>query len=557
MWSFNIVPKLLIVTSIFKGAFIAAGASVSATFNNNIQYKFDTDGNSIDSTSGKIDFFDGAYIWYGLANGCGRVFCGILSWSSTDLQTWHPNGFLFDPNTPQIQDFCAPPLSGNCGRPHIVYSKSTKTYVLWLDEGSPGFALFTSSRPTSGYTLSANRALVGYQPPGPFKAGDFSVAVINGTGYIAYSLLDFSTVGASIWPPFVQSIYVQQLTPSLLNTTGNVTHVVSAASDLVDLSAESPDIFRRGDYFYITASNTCGFCTGTLLVVYRSKTIIGPWIRQIISADTCGGQTTGVLTLPGPSGRGDASYLHQADLFSTAPLTGIRTAAHAHQFQLLTFSDLDGSVNDLNCTLSHSATASVIKGTLPKSGKPSHEPTVSSPDPLETPYTPSCLLPTYQLYQTFISPKTGKLSTVSVNIAGIANSTGTLQLTIFRYDNTTAFYTPFYKWDTLATASIPGSSISQAFEAISVPVNSNIKANDKLGIAVVWEGVAPLCVMVTGATGTGGDGRCPIEKGPGGSGRDGSLFAIGAAQVSFRGKVGKTPPIVVLDGEIKWAAVIN
>jgi len=62
----------------------------------------------------------------------------------------------------------------------------------------------------------------------------------------------------------------------MLNTTDSISHVVSAALPLVDFEAESPDIFQRGDYFYISAWNTWSFCTGTL-IIYRSKSIAGPW----------------------------------------------------------------------------------------------------------------------------------------------------------------------------------------------------------------------------------------------------------------------------------------
>jgi hypothetical protein len=72
--------------------------------------------------------------------------------------------------------------------------------------------------------------------------------VIDGIGYIAYSLIDCTTVGASIWPPFLQSIYVRQLSPNMKNTTWSVGHVVSAANDLVDMEAESPDVFKRGEF---------------------------------------------------------------------------------------------------------------------------------------------------------------------------------------------------------------------------------------------------------------------------------------------------------------------
>jgi hypothetical protein len=111
---------------------ISAVASVETTFSNAVQYHFDTNGNAIDLTSGKIDFLGGAYIWYGLPFGCGEAFCGITSYSSSNLHTWHFNGFLFDPSTEAIQSLCLAPLLGNCGRPHIVYSAENNNYVLWV-----------------------------------------------------------------------------------------------------------------------------------------------------------------------------------------------------------------------------------------------------------------------------------------------------------------------------------------------------------------------------------------------------------------------------------------
>jgi hypothetical protein len=128
MWSFNFV-LLLLGSAISR---VSAVASVTTTFSNAAHYQFDTDGNAIDLTSAKIDFLGGAYIWYGLPFGCGEAFCGITSYSSSDLQTWHFNGFLFDPNTAAIRSLCSAPLSGSCGRPHIVYSAANNNYVLWV-----------------------------------------------------------------------------------------------------------------------------------------------------------------------------------------------------------------------------------------------------------------------------------------------------------------------------------------------------------------------------------------------------------------------------------------
>lgn len=230
---------------------------------------------------------------------------------------------MFDPTENTTAALCA--SSGNCGRPHIVYNPTSSLYVLWVNAGVPGYAICTSSSQTSGYVLEPSRALVGYQLSlQTNQAGDFSVVVINGTGYLAYSLIDFTTLGASIWAPFRQSIYVQQLTNDFMNTTGNVTNVFPVG-DLLDFEAESPDILYRNGYYYISASNTCGFCQGTHLAKYRAQEITGPWTCQVISGDTCGGQTTAVLTIPSSTG-GDNVYIHQADIQASAPLAGPRNA---------------------------------------------------------------------------------------------------------------------------------------------------------------------------------------------------------------------------------------
>jgi hypothetical protein len=442
-------------------------------------------------------------------------------------------------------------MSGNCGRPHIVYSSSTKTYVLWVNAGAPGYAIFTSSTPTGGYALSTNRASIGYQPPGT-QGGDFSVALINGIGYLAYSLIDFKTVGASIWPPFLQSIYLQPLTPSLTNTTGTPSHVTSAAGDLVDFEAESPDIFKRGNYYYISVSNTCGFCTGTILVIYRSTSPTGPWTRQIISADTCGGQSTGVLTLSSPnSPSNQASYLHQADLFRTAPLTGTRTAAHGHQFQVLTFNP-DGSIQDLDCSTSKSVTIPIVKGNVVNDTGLAVTATDGSGQP-NVVYTPDCLLPSYNLYQTWTSSKTGNLVGVGLNVAA-DNPTGNLSITVFRHQNDTDLQMPRYVWDTLATIEVTPQEISQAFEVVRVPVEVEVKAGDKLGIALVSSSATSMCLLVTG----GQSGVAGIDSSSHvATAVRSTLFAIGVNQVSLRGPDGKTSPVVVLPGEIKWYSVVE
>ncbi|KAM3074913.1 hypothetical protein ACMFMG_008321 [Clarireedia jacksonii] len=541
--------KNQVISSLIFSTLLGAAQCITTTVSNSFKYQFDTDGNAIDSTSGKIDFFEGQYVWYGINFGCGEEFCGIESWSSDDLQTWSSNGLMVDPADPTIASLCA--SSGNCGRPHIVYSAETSTYVLWVNAGVPGYVIFTSSSPTSGYTLSPERALVGYQPSlATTQGGDFSVAVIDGTGYLAYSLIDFTTLGASIWPPFKQSIYLQQLTPDLTNTTGDVTHL-TPVGDLVDYQAESPDIFFRNGYYYVSASNTCGFCQGTLLIIYRSRRITGPWTRQIISKDTCSGQSTGVLTIPSTSdstGNSTAAYIHQADLFGVAPIAGTRTAAHGHQFQALNFND-DGSVVDLNCDPSISTIIELPTtsntSNVTKSNEISTQRTTLGSGDSHQDYFINCTLPQYALYQTFPVATSGNLSKVGVNLAG-AGPTGNVSLTVFRYSNETALVSAFYVWETLAAKIVQPGELSQALMAVVVDVGAQVKSGDKLGIAMLSEGVNDVCVgmrMTSNGTASGGGSK---------------LFANGVNQVSLRGPMGKTSPVVEWVGqEIKWFASVE
>ncbi|KAK8904508.1 hypothetical protein ACHAPF_003278 [Botrytis cinerea] len=556
----------ILSTLLLGSSLLGAATCLNTTISNSYVNMFSTDGDLIDSTSGKIDYFEGQYLWYGLNFGCGEAFCGIESWSSQDLVTWSSNGLLFDPTENATATICE--QSGDCGRPHMLYDPARALYILWVNAGTPGYVIFTSSSPTSGFVAESSRALVGYQPePATHQTGDFSVAMINGTGYIAYSLIDFTTLGASIWPPFKQSIYIQQLTSDFMNTTGNATEVLPVG-DLVDLQAESPDIFYREGYYYISASNTCGFCQGTILIMYRATDISGPWTRQIISSDTCGGQTTGVLTIPSSTG-GDAVYMHQADIQASAPLAGPRNAQHGHQFQVLNFNP-DGSIQDLDCSASLSTSIALPSTTNSSeiiSGVAKSATLGSGNDHQD--YYLNCSLPQYALYQTFSTPQAGNLTSVGVNLAGDA-PTDNVTLTIFRFSNTTALFSPFYRWETLSTINVTPEELSAAVLALSIPVGQEVSAGDNIGIAITSLGITPVCVAMRGTTseyatawaGSANGGFIPAqsvgEKLVNAPGSGGVLFAQGANQVSFRGMNGNEIPILEVSGrELKWYAVVE
>ena len=228
--------------------------------------------------------------------------------------------------------------------------------------------------------------MIGYQPPA-HQGGDFTLRQVGDDAYIVYSSIDFTTlavrpprpssllnlqVSFALWPPFKQALYLQKLTPDYLNTTGSAYPVRTSGDDLVDEEAESPELFVRKGLYYVVrrlslvrvsdsqlASNTCGFCNGTLLVAYRSKSLQGPWTRQIVDSTTCDvrlrspeltdtaqSQLAGVTYLP------NDGVLMMADTHSLAPpsLFDVRTSAVGHLFRQLKFNG-DGSIGSLQCGL--------------------------------------------------------------------------------------------------------------------------------------------------------------------------------------------------------------
>ncbi|CZS90148.1 uncharacterized protein RAG0_01306 [Rhynchosporium agropyri] len=464
MSAYLLMNVIFIFGTVAVWVFAAPSPSVSTTFSSVVQF---------------IDWFGGARVWYGLPLGCGKEFCGVATYSSTNLQTWHYNGLLFDPNIAEIKSLCGAFLSGNCGRPHIIHSAVNNEYVLWVDAKTPGYAIFTSNCPIGGFVHSESRELVVYQPPGPFKAGDFSVH-----------------------PPFLQSIYVQKLTSDMRNTTGT-TYQVITNGDLVDMEAEYPEIWKRGDYFYTTASNTCGFC-----------------------------QTTGVLTLPAPNG-GSPSYIHMADLFRTAPISGTRTAAHGHQYQKLDFK-ADGSLRDLDCSPSKSVNVALVLGN-------------GVPDPKS-----GCAVSARMVRETLALIQ----SPAAYLPLNCVAPTSSISITIFRYDNDTNFFTPSYVWETLTSFNVDSASLSLASQVVRVPVGKSVRKGDNLGFALGARGTAPMCILVKNSSIDAGnhDDNNVYGKSDG-NGR--TLFANGPGQVSLRGKDGNAPPVQVLSQELKWNTIAN
>lgn len=401
------------------GRVVGAASPGNVTFNNDNRYLFDVDGNHISAYALKIYNFEDRYYAYGLdfTSGTG-LDRPLVSWSSVDLVNWKSEGVLSE-------------IIG--GRPHILFNPTSQEYVLWSNPAA-GYEVATSSAPNAPFYTDKGLAALDPQFAG-LQPADFTVTTIGDQGYLVWSALNFRDPRAgSLWPPLFQTLHVSPLTADFLNTTQTSTNVTSAGFDLVDQEAETPNLFVRNGIYYIAASNTCGFCAGSIGVVYRSASLDGPWERDIVSAFSCGSQVEGVLPLTDPATNETIFVWH-----GTSVPGGPRVSFSGHFFQPMRFND-DGSVQDLDCTAGAQFTVPLTLG----AGEPDSGALTTATDmsPRFADYSPVCDTDRFQsVIQTWTNSKAGTLNSVSVNLAAGGQSTG-IMVKVFRFSNVSDLQAP-------------------------------------------------------------------------------------------------------------------
>ena len=519
----------------------ATGQVATASFTNNIRFLFDVDGNQVDAYGSKINYFDGKFYLYGnsfansglpsLSGSNIGVAFGIKSYSSVDLVNWAYEGFLYNP-------FSENPCNniGGCGRPHIVYSEKSKKYVLWANAGQSGYIIATSSSPSTGFEFASTTAAIDPRFDG-LQPADFAVESFGDKAYLVFSALNFKDPRAgSIWPPVFQTLHISPLTDDFMNTTLVSYNITSPAFDLIDQETESPDIFQRDGMFYVAASNTCGYCNGSIGLMYRSATIQGPWTRQIISDYSCNGQVEGVLPLTNAESNETTYVWH-----STSVPGGPRVGFGGHIFQPLNF-NADGSVQDLNCATDAAFNVSFTPGTgTVARGMVS---TATDSSPAIAAYSAVCDSDQFTLFQTWTASKSGALKDVSVNIAKSVQ-TVPLTLNVFKFGEISDLIGPEYKYTLLGSASVNQTYLSFVFNTTSVYTNETVAAGDHLGLSIAGADFAPYCHL-----------EYDDVVGPAPSDR--ALLQQGGGQNSWRGLSGNKSPIYERVGKgVKFFATIE
>jgi len=305
--------------------------------------RFDNLGNAVDAHDGEIAYFEGTYYLYGTSYDCGfewnnktAPFCGFKTYSSKDMVNWKDEGFMFDAKTPLWQSRCDGKTYG-CFRPHVVYNKKSKNYVLWINvyDNVSGYRVFTGKSPIGPFTEVAEPkiAVNSNMPAAGLNNGDHDLFIDDdGTGYLAFT--DWRTKG---------TIVVEQLTDDYLSGTGKVANSITSGK------TEAPALFKRKGIYYITYSDpNCGYCAGTGTSYKTAKSPLGPWSEgKKISDNSCGGQPSFVSTM---KVNAETIYLYGSDLWNNAA----KNEAQANFYWApLTFAE-DGSIKPMECLSSFS-----------------------------------------------------------------------------------------------------------------------------------------------------------------------------------------------------------
>ncbi|WP_255563241.1 family 43 glycosylhydrolase [Mucilaginibacter sp. 21P] len=371
--------------------------------------RYSTAGDAVDAHDGEIAQFNGVYYLYGTSYDCGfewgnkgAPFCGFKVYSSKDLNNWTDRGYLFDAKTKIWQTRCDGKTYG-CFRPHVIYNKLTKLYVLWINvyDNVVGYRVFTSRSPVGPFTEVAEPILAvnGDMPAAGLNNGDHDTFVDDdGIAYLAYT--DWRTKG---------TIVIEKLSADYLTGTGE--HVKAVTSG----ETEAPGLFKRNGRYYVTYSDpNCGYCSGTGTSYKTAMSPLGPWSEgKRISDNSCGGQPSFVSTIKINS---QAVYLYGSDLWNNAAKN---EALANYYWAPLTFA-ADGSINPLKCyetyrlpkAIPQSAAGSATKNFLSKCD----------------------IAADLQRSQSFVAGKTGKLSRLSITAFKTGSTDQNLETAIYVAD---------------------------------------------------------------------------------------------------------------------------
>ncbi len=234
---------------------------------NNTDWK-DTDHHPIIAHESGISLFNGTYFWYGTnytGNPTGRcgpdafdhqIANGINVYSSSDLMNWKYEGIALDPPY-TLKGFGKRTVH----RPHVIYSKKTRKYVMWFFGFGDRYPDIMSSvavadRPIGPFTYvgtfeTGSPAITGasvvapeQRPDGPPGCSqDLNVfADEDGKAYLCYD-------------DGIRNIRVDELSEDYLSSTKHTVIALPAATE----GHEAPEMIKYKGKYIVAGSCTFGW----------------------------------------------------------------------------------------------------------------------------------------------------------------------------------------------------------------------------------------------------------------------------------------------------------
>ena len=234
------------------------------------QVWLDTDGQRIQAHGGSIFYENDTFYWYGenkerTAPGNGIWHWGVRLYSSKDLYNWKSEGIILPPS-----DDPSSPLhpSKHVDRPHIIYNKRTRKYVMWVKIMD---RLYDTDEPISQFmsvcvadSITGPFTFVHALHPLGMNSGDFDLVVepTDGKAYIYFERVHTELICAD-------------LSDDYLTVTGYYTsHFPRRQPPFV---REAPaHFFRRGTHYLFTSGTTSYYPNPSEIA--SSDMYHGPWV---------------------------------------------------------------------------------------------------------------------------------------------------------------------------------------------------------------------------------------------------------------------------------------
>ncbi len=246
----------------------------------------DTDGELIQAHGGQVMYVDGKYYWYGenknmtLSLNSPYWHNGVQCYSSDDLYNWKNEGTILKANDDINSPLCRQRI---IDRPHILYNKKTKKYIMWIkltgtpdkpkDWSTQHAGIAVSDKINGEYTLVDE-----FFPNGECM-GDFDFIEDPETGkmYIYFS---------HIIGPNPSDVLCMTLSDDYMGVEeGSIAYFPYGSPPA---SREAPALFERDGRIYLATSGTSGYNPNATMIACADK-YEGPWD---VLGDMCIGDNT-------------------------------------------------------------------------------------------------------------------------------------------------------------------------------------------------------------------------------------------------------------------------